>query len=135
MVKEGGHMNLLFYQFNLLISLDQNLLQCKKLIACKQNPHVQKPTARHNSSVGIVIDTFFLHDIIDSRNYYQSPGLGMTYLFFILCNLDTITTMEAHTHSFNANTAKLEAIELCHGELEQHAGVKGGGKKYRTMIK
>jgi hypothetical protein len=55
----------------------------------------------------------------------------MTYLFFILCNLDTITTLEAHmhTHSFNSNTAKLAAIELCHCELEQDADVKGGGKK------
>jgi hypothetical protein len=45
--------------------------------------------------------------------------------------------MEAltHTHSFNANTAKLEAIELCYGELEQDADVKGGGKKHCTMIK
>jgi len=39
------------------------------------------------------------------------------------------------THSFIASTAKLEAKELCHGELEQDADVKGGVKKNCTMIK
>jgi hypothetical protein len=52
----------------------------------------------------------------------------MTYLFFILYNLDTMEA-HAHTHSFNSNTAKLAAIELCHCELEQDADIKGGGKK------